>query len=141
MEHGAEHARRAYRGRTSRQRDAIAAAADAMDSAFSADDLASAVRGSGEDVGTATIYRAVAAMEEAGYIEAVGTRGGAALYARCRADGHHHHLVCESCGHAEETPCVLDEALGASASGFRVTRHELTIYGVCAECGARAKGR
>lgn len=126
--------RAAYRGRVSPQRLAIAAVADGMGAAFSAEDLAAAVRGRG--VGTATVYRALTAMLESGFIEGVGTRHGAALYARCRADGHHHHLVCTGCGAVADTGCVLETLLAptARASGFTLTHHELTLYGLCAAC-------
>jgi Fur family ferric uptake transcriptional regulator len=126
--------RAAYRGRVSPQRLAIAAAADAMRAAFSAEDLATIVRDKG--VATATVYRAVTAMQESGFIESVGSRDGATLFARCRADGHHHHLVCTGCGAVAEAGCDLGAALSttANASGFTLTRHELTLYGLCAAC-------
>jgi Fur family ferric uptake transcriptional regulator len=113
-----------------------------MRSAFSAEDLAETLRAEGVRVGTATVYRAVAAMEASGFIEPVGVRDGAAVYTRCRGEGHHHHLVCESCGRVEEAPCDLADAVAKAAlgTGFVVTRHEFTLHGLCPAC-ARRGGR
>lgn len=136
-------ARRRYTGRASRQRDAIAAVADVLTSAFTSDELAEAVSVAGERVGKATVYRTVAAMADAGWIEPVGSRAGAVTYARCRGAAHHHHLVCESCGRVDEAPCDVGDALerAAAACGFRATRHELSLYGVCAACAERREER
>jgi Fur family ferric uptake transcriptional regulator len=135
--------RRAYRGRVSRQRVLIAEAADAQTAAFTAEDLARAVAGAGGRVGIATVYRAIAAMAAAGFVEQVGARDGAILWARCRAGEHHHHLVCEGCGRVEEIGCELAGTLqrASADSGFVVTRHELSLYGLCAACTERGAGR
>jgi len=53
--------------------------------------------------------------------------------------GHHHHIVCYSCGKvADIAPSprlerALDEAARA-ATGFEVTEHRFDLVGVCAEC-------
>ena len=131
-------------GRVSAQRAAIARAADAMPGAFTVSELAGALRARGDSAGTATVYRAVAAMAAAGHLERVGDRDGWTLYVRCDAAGHHHHLVCTGCGSIAETPCPLDPASldAAAAAGFVVTRHEVAIYGLCADCAdPRPHGR
>ena len=136
---------RAYGGgRLSTQRRAIAAAAREFPGAFTVDELvaASSQRGR-EAVGTATAYRAVAALEESGWLERIGERDGSALFLRCNAGhGHHHHLVCDRCGHAEPTECPLPaiEYDAKEHGGFVVTRHEVTLYGLCAECAAASAG-
>lgn len=124
-------------GRASAPRLAIARAAERSTGAFSVEDLARRASESlGARVATATAYRAVAAMAATGYLEHVGLRDGTALYARCSRAGHHHHLVCTSCGAIAEAPCPLAGAVGAHAqrAGFRVTGHEVAIYGLCARC-------
>lgn len=120
--------------RTSRQRLAIASAADSLDRAFSAYDLRAAVRRDHPGIGLATIYRAVTAMEASGFIEAVGSREGAAVYARCRVDGHHHHLVCTGCGTVSDTACSLPLDPLVEDPGFKVTGHSFTLYGLCLSC-------
>jgi Fur family ferric uptake transcriptional regulator len=134
-------ARAAYGGpRVTAQRLIIARAADSrVDRAFSIDELASDVRVSGAGIGLATVYRAVAAMEAAGFVERLGTRDGAALYARCAHDGHHHHLMCTNCGAVTDVKCTIDTHLSES-NGFNVTGHRLVLYGLCGRC-AEGGGR
>lgn len=117
-------------------RRAIAAAVERLSGAFTVDDLAHEVRRTDPRTGaTATIYRAVAAMEQSGFIECVGAREGASLYVRCTADHHHHHIVCDGCGRTEAAECPVSAFESASqASGFVVKRHEVTLYGLCPDC-------
>jgi Fe2+ or Zn2+ uptake regulation protein len=58
--------------------------------------------------------------------------------------GHHHHVVCESCGlvmDAAASP-ALEAALSetakaiAAANGFDVTEHRLELVGRCTRCRA-----
>jgi Fur family transcriptional regulator, ferric uptake regulator len=124
-------------GRSSDARALIARTAESFGSAFTVDDLASAVRRLRPSTGVATVYRAVAAMEASGFLERVGERAGTALFARCRAGGgHHHHVVCTGCGVTVATECPIGDAVtGAAAeAGFTVTGHEVRIYGLCRDC-------
>jgi Fur family ferric uptake transcriptional regulator len=129
-------------GRTSAQRLAIARAADAATGAFTVDDLAALTRGADPAIGTATVYRAVAAMAREGFLQPAGVRDGRALYVRCGDAGHHHHLVCTGCGAVAEAPCPLDTATfeAPGLGGFQITSHEVTLYGLCAECAGGAAG-
>lgn len=123
-------------GRVTRQRQAIARAAAGLQAAFSADDLTLALRGCGDEASVATVYRAISAMESSGFLERVGTRDGRALFALCDDSSHHHHIICDSCGRTAKTECTLDHGVD-SADGFLVTRHEMTLYGLCRECADR----
>lgn len=126
-------------GRVTEPRRTIAQAAAEISGAFTVDQLARRVRERHPASGaTATVYRAVSAMEASGFLTRVGERNGHALFARCAAHSHHHHIVCDSCGHVEHTACPLEDALGTAAqTGFVITRHEVTMYGLCPECSAR----
>lgn len=56
--------------------------------------------------------------------------------------GHHHHLVCESCGTVADARASssLEEALEAAAglaareSGFEITDHRIELVGRCPGC-------
>lgn len=124
------------RGRVSPQRAAIAEAVAMLDGAFTVDELAGRARDVEPGLGTATVYRAVAAMVASGHLEAVGERGGRALFASCGADDHHHHAVCTACGRVEATACAVESL--APPGGFRVTHHEVTLYGLCGACARTA---
>lgn len=134
-----DNTRAAYAGgRVTPQRRIIATVAAAMPGAFSVDELADAVRADDPAIGTATVYRAVGALEDSGYLERVGERDGAALFLRCAHAEHHHHLICDSCGRVAPARCpVSTEALAeAHEAGFTVTRHEVTLYGLCPACAS-----
>ena len=57
--------------------------------------------------------------------------------------GHHHHLICASCGHVEDVPASagLERSVAAAAAaitrttGFRTQRHRVDLVGVCKRCG------
>lgn len=136
--------RRAYvDGRMTPQRREIALAASAMQGAFSASELAQSVRAGSLGVGLATVYRAVTALEASGWIARAGDRDGAALYVCCSHEGHHHHLVCTGCGRVEHAACPVEPVLAdvAKDTGFRVTGHDVRLYGVCRDCDLKGIGR
>lgn len=118
----------------------IVSAVESMACAFTVDEIGDAVCKTSESaVSTATMYRAVAAMESSGFIERVGTRQGSALYARCSGHLHHHHIVCDGCGKVAQTPCPLEPTSAAQpVDGFTVTRHEVTLYGLCSLCAEKS---
>jgi Fe2+ or Zn2+ uptake regulation protein len=128
--------------RRSPAREAIAATAASMPGAFSVEELIDAVRDTRPDTGVATVYRAVAALAQVGWLERVGDREGTALFAHCgerRGGGHHHHhLVCTGCGAVICAECPVSGAVRAAAdsAGFTVTSHDLRLYGLCAACNA-----
>lgn len=111
-----------------------------MPGAFTVDALAAVVSERRPSTGLATVYRAVAAMVSAGWLERVGEREGTALFARCGSHDHHHHLVCTGCGATVATDCPVDARLeeAAALEGFTVTGHEVRLYGLCGPCGAAA---
>lgn len=126
-------------GRMTSARRAIAEAVDSMPGAFTVEELAARVRGGSSTGSLATLYRAVAAMEHARHIERVGTKHGSALYAKCGCrDGHHHHVVCDSCGRVATALCPVgpEFTAGLAAEGFSITRHEMTLYGLCDTCSS-----
>ncbi|MBS3974750.1 MAG: transcriptional repressor [Actinobacteria bacterium] len=123
-------------GRMSAARSLIAEKFASSSAAFSAKDLRSALTADGHDVGLATIYRALAALERSGYVTRVGALDDSAVYARCEVEGHHHHLVCTNCRGVEHTACPIEETAfeATSVAGSTVIAHEIELYGVCAQC-------
>lgn len=87
-------------------------------------------------LGIATVYRTLNLLQEGDQIRTVILPTGETRYEMSDL-GHHHHFQCRVCREVydfETCPVTLpaDSTLGA---GFRVERHELTLYGVCAGCG------
>ena len=124
--------------RMSEQRATIAEAVVAAAGAFTAEELHRALAASAPGIGLATVYRALSAMQDAGSVTPVGQRDGSTLLARCGRDGHHHHLVCTSCGRVIAIDCPLGGPLAGRevGDGHMITRHEITLYGLCADCRA-----
>jgi len=79
-----------------------------------------------------TLSRAAPAAE----IDALRSDDGEVLYRQCSA-GHHHHLVCRSCGRTVEVEGPTVERWAdniADKNGFRDVSHTLEIFGTCNEC-------
>lgn len=125
--------------RMSRQRAVIARAIEVITGAFTADGLVAQLREDDPGIGQATVYRAIGALAESGWIQRVGARDGSTLYARCEGGQHHHHLVCTSCGAVTRAECPFGEVRESATTpeGFTVTHHEVTLYGLCPNCSDR----
>ena len=123
-------------GRVTVQREAVTEAVERVGRAFTIEELAEEVERVGDGCGTATVYRAVAALEESGWLARLGERDGHALYARCTRTDHHHHMVCIGCGSVSHAECPIDKSAlkKAGKQGFEVTHHEITLWGMCAKC-------
>lgn len=123
-------------GRVTPQRRLVAELAGGWPGAFTVEELSATVRAQDRAASVATVYRAVAALAENGWLERVGERDGSSLFARCAAgDHHHHHVVCDGCGKVAAAECPVVSAVSTGdASGFVITRHEVTLYGLCPEC-------
>ena len=97
------------------------------------------LRGRGQRIGLATVYRALDALVDAGVVAQLSHFRDALCYRVCR-DDHHHHLVCAECHSIVElTDCTLEEPLARAAAehGFVATGHHLEVTGVCASCAGR----
>ncbi len=132
------------RGRSTRQKRALAALLDDSRGFRSAQDLFTELRGRGETVGLTTVYNQLGALAEAGEVDAVRTESGEVLYRRCGTASHHHHLVCRHCGHTIEIEGPEVEQWAdrvASAHGFSDVSHTVEVEGTCAACAAEGRAR
>jgi Fur family ferric uptake transcriptional regulator len=114
--------------RATPQRRAVLAAVERRRGAFAVSELLGDA-----GVGLATAYRTVELLLESGAVRKLPN----GTYVRCHP-GHHHHLICESCGAVEETElCAAPSAaVLRRRHGFVVHTHELEIYGTCRRCAA-----
>jgi energy-coupling factor transport system substrate-specific component len=85
-----------------RQRDALLALLGQVNDFRSAQDLHLALRQRSERVGLTTVYRTLAALHDAGEVDAMRDADGEVRYRRCTTEDHHHHLVCRVCGRTVE---------------------------------------
>ncbi|CAM5551660.1 Fur family transcriptional regulator [Streptomyces sp. URMC 127] len=127
------------RGRSTKQRAAVAAALDEVDEFRSAQELHDMLKHRGASVGLTTVYRTLQSLADAGEVDVLRTSEGEAVYRRC-SSGHHHHLVCRLCGKAVEVegPAVEKWADSiAEEHGFVDVAHTIEIFGTCGECAAK----
>ena len=67
----------------------------------SAQEVFQLMRKHGKSIGLATVYRALQKAATENTVDVIRKDDGEALYRLC-ATGHHHHLVCTSCGKTVE---------------------------------------
>ncbi|MGW3335478.1 Fur family transcriptional regulator [Streptomyces rubiginosohelvolus] len=130
----------AVRGRSTRQRAAVAAALDEVDEFRSAQELHDVLKHRGDSVGLTTVYRTLQSLADAGEVDVLRTTEGEAVYRRCSTGDHHHHLVCRLCGKAVEVegPAVEQWAeMIAAQHGYVNVAHTVEIFGTCAECAQK----
>lgn len=121
--------------RATRQRAAVAAALDDAEGFRSAQEIHALLRNRGEPVGLTTVYRTLQALADAGEVDVLQA-GGESVYRRC-GTGHHHHLVCRTCGRTVEVegPVVERWAQQIAAShGFDEVSHTVEVFGRCPTC-------
>lgn len=119
-----------------RVRDALADARGFV----SAQSLHAALRDENTGIGLATVYRALAGLAAAGQADSLQSPEGEALYRACAMSGHHHHLICRSCGLAVEIEATAVEKWAqdtAAQHGFRDPEHVVDIFGLCESCAAQ----
>ena len=97
----------------------------------------------GERVDLGSVYRTVALLCRLDVMRVTETSRTTQRFELSeRFTGHHHHLVCRQCGDIQDVDgCVLREpALARMArriersTRFRVTEHDIRLYGVCGRC-------
>jgi Fur family transcriptional regulator, ferric uptake regulator len=99
------------------------------------------VRRKNPGVGFATVYRTMKLLVEAGVAHERNFDSGAALYEVAHGRSHHDHLICETCGVVVEFVNPQIESLQekiADKHGFLLRRHRHELFGLCAQCQAKA---
>ena len=122
--------------RSTRQRAAVGALLQRTDQFRTANQIHDDLRHSGENVGLSTVYRTLQMMVGAGELDSIRTDDGEIAYRRC-STGHHHHLVCRTCGRTVEVegPAMEEWASQVVAeNGFAHVQHHLEIFGFCRQC-------
>jgi Fur family ferric uptake transcriptional regulator len=122
--------------RSTRQRAAVAALLEELEDFRSAQEVHDLLRHRGERVGLTTVYRSLQMLADAHEVDVLRTADGETAYRRC-SRGHHHHLVCRSCGRTVEVdgPAVERWAQKvATENGYADVSHTLEIFGTCTDC-------
>lgn len=86
-------------------------------------------------LGMATVYRNLKLLVDEGSLKVVTLPGESARYESTSAAGHHHHhFQCTSCQRVFDVHACPGDIEHMAPKGFSVERHELTLYGRCADC-------
>lgn len=122
------------------QREAVRARLAEAQGFVSAQQLYSVLRDEGSTIGLATVYRNLAQLTEAGEADSLQSLDGENLFRSC-STGHHHHLICRSCGETREIKAsVVEEWAGrvGAEHGFSEIEHVVDLFGVCERCRSKA---
>jgi Fur family ferric uptake transcriptional regulator len=140
----AEHALRTLEGagyRSSAPRAAVVGAIAELGCSVTARGIADRLRERGHPVGVASIYRALELLDEMRLVQRVDIGEGAGGYEPVHpGGGHHHHLVCDSCG---SVTAFEDEDLERAIRRlsrrmeYAVDAHDVTLRGECPACHDR----
>ncbi len=99
-----------------------------------ADEVLEGARESVPSLGSATVYRALSAWVESGWLVELHMPGERSTAYELAGKEHHHHFECRSCGKLfdiEGCPGHFSELV---PPGFVMEDHELVIYGRCEAC-------
>lgn len=102
----------------------------------SAEDIYQWLRDSGEEIGLATVYRVLTQFEQAGLVKRHNFEGGYSVFELDHGE-HHDHMVCMRCHCVYEfvDPIIEKRQMAiAEENAFKMTDHNLTIYGICQHC-------
>ncbi len=125
--------------KTTRQRNTIVSVFFRMRGHVSVEELLREVKKVNPRIGYATVYRTLHLLVESGLVEERRFGDGLARYEGHSEVEHHDHMICLECGQISEFFNPHLEALQsklAEEHKFRIFRHRLELYGVCADTEA-----
>ena len=114
---------------------------------LTAEEIYERIKAANPDIGLATVYRTVQLLLELELIDRINLDDGFVRYEigdmeKKRLHHRHHHLICLKCGRVCAFQEDMLEALETGvkeALGFRVTDHEVKLYGYCRDCSEKEK--
>jgi Fur family ferric uptake transcriptional regulator len=103
---------------------------------LSAGEIFKLLHGKNINLNKTTVYRELQFLLREHYLSKVYLKPEETSYESAQLI-HHHHLICENCGKVDKvTNCLVGEleADVFKKKGFKITRHNLEFYGICASC-------
>lgn len=123
--------------RTTRQKTAIQAAIESAHRPLSAQEILEQASLQVTQLGIATVYRNLKSLVSEEKVHVVTLPGENPRYeSNAIANHHHHHFQCTSCQRVFDVHDCPGDLKRMAPHGFVVERHELTLYGRCADCNA-----
>ncbi len=121
---------------TTRQRSAVRDELVREPAFRSAQEIHASLRDTGHRIGLTTVYRALQSLADADEVDVLRNDDGESTYRACSA-GHHHHVVCRSCGTTVEVEGRAVETWAervAREHGFVDIEHTVEVFGTCTGC-------
>jgi Fur family transcriptional regulator, ferric uptake regulator len=123
---------------TGAARQALLELLDSQTCALSAIEIEDALRAGERPVGRASIYRILDELERLHLVQKLQVGQAMARYEPIRTgEGHHHHLVCDTCGTVMPfTDTDLENAIKKLSRRvpMHVAEHEIVLHGACQDC-------
>jgi Fur family ferric uptake transcriptional regulator len=126
--------------RSTRQRTAIRNTIEAAGRPLSAPEILESAKAEAPSLSLATVYRNLKQLVDDGALLSVMLPGENPRY-EVAHQGHHHHFQCRQCERVFDVHACPGDFQHLAPAGFTVTGHELTLYGLCAECAPRVGRR
>jgi Fur family ferric uptake transcriptional regulator len=126
--------------RATAPRVAVLRAVSEMSGHPEADAIATHARELIGTLSTQAVYDSLHALSRVGLLRRIEPAGSPARY-ETRVGDNHHHLVCRSCGAAQDVDCIVGEApclTPDDSHGYVIDEAEVTFWGVCPDCRHRA---
>lgn len=130
----------AVASRSTRQRGAIQQVIAEAGRPLSPQEILALAQERVPNLGIATVYRNLKLLVDAQQLVVVELPG---YSPRFEAVGQlpHHHFQCRDCDRVFDVPHAEGDSVHAVPRGFKVEHHELTLYGVCRDCGRSSRQR
>ena len=119
--------------RSTRQRSAIRQVIDEARRPLSPPEVLELAQQQVAAMGMATVYRNLKLLVDEGAVQVVTLPGDSPRY-ESAGHAHHHHFQCEACGRVFDVHACPGDLSSMAPAGFKVHHHELTLYGLCADC-------
>jgi Fur family ferric uptake transcriptional regulator len=84
-------------------------------------------------LGIATVYRTLKQLVDEGQVRHIEIAGAPPHY-ESAAKHHHHFFLCERCKQVFDVVGCLRGIPNLLPDGYQMKRHEIVIYGDCANC-------
>ena len=125
--------------RNTRQREAIRQAFAAAGRPLGTHEILIAAKRDVPGLGIATVYRNLKALIDDGWLQPVELPGEPARYEPV-GKGHHHHFHCKTCDRLYDVVGCVGSFKALVPKSFELDRHEVVLYGRCADCVNGAGG-
>jgi Fur family ferric uptake transcriptional regulator len=121
-----------------KQREAVLAVLERADKPVSAAAICAQTEKDGEAVWLSTVYRILELFVKKGLAERIAMMTGEMAVYELNRFRHRHYAVCVSCRKIISMDnCPMERFVPKLADGdFRVTGHNLEVYGYCGDCDA-----